>query len=115
MAEILTKCFQIKSKVDEGELHVILGTFSEKEVAAEIKDDVDPFTAAKIKKKDFFPMLILPLPKKVYLYPDEDGVASYNHQNFNKWLAELRPYLKLGDEVDVIGFIRFVHMDIPTV
>ena len=113
MAQILTKCFQVQD--EHGDLNVILGTFSEKQVAAEIKDDVDPFTEAKIKKKDYFPMLVLPMPKKVYLFPDEDNSTSYNHSHFNKWMAELRPHLKLADEVDIIGFIRFVHMDIPTV
>ena len=112
MAEILTKCLQIK---DSEELNVILGTFSEKQVDAKIKDDVDPFTEAKIKKKDYFPMLVLPMPKKVYCFPDENNSTTYNHQLFNKWMAELRPHLKLADEIDIIGFIRFTHMDIPTV
>lgn len=114
MAEILTKCLQIKDYQGE-EVNVILGTFSQKQVDAKIKDDVDPFTEAKIKKKDYFPMLILPLPKTVYCYPDEDNSTSYNHKNFNKWMAQLRPHLKLADEIDIIGFIRFTHMDIPTV
>lgn len=112
MAEILTKCLQIK---DAEELNVILGTFSEKQVDAKIKDDVDPFTEAKIKKKDYFPMLVLPMPKRVYMFPDENNSTTYNHQLFNKWMAELRPHLKLADEIDIIGFIRFTHMDIPTV
>ena len=114
MAQILTKCFQVNDDID-GELNVILGTFSQKQVNAKIKDDVDPFTEAKIKKMDYFPMLALPLPEKVYLYPDEEDSTSYNHKYFNEWMTEVRSHLELADQVEVIGFIRFVHMNIPTV
>ena len=117
MAQILAKGIQTleTADIDEGEFNVVLGTFSEKQVDAKIKDDVDPFTEAKIKKTDLFPMLILPLPKKVYEYPDEENSTSWNHGLFNKWMKDLSAHLKLDDDIDIIGFMRFFHIDLATV